>query len=154
MGKSLVYFAVAFFLMVLIFFNPFIRVIGAMDVSLPQRIYLEVRVFDQIQRGDYVEVWVGDLNLPVKRKIKPEYLIKIAVCLPGDRLEYRKGVFYCNGKEVTKIAVSSPFRPFSFSGIIPEGKLFLIGRHPYSYDSRYMGLVDIDRVVAKVIPLI
>lgn len=154
MRKGFIYFTVAFLMIVLIFFNPFIRVISAMDVSLPQRVYLEVRVFEEIKRGDYVEVWVGDLNLPVKRKIKPEYLIKIVACLPGDRLEYREGVFYCNGKEVTKILVSSPFKPFRFSGVIPKGKLFLIGKHPYSYDSRYMGFVDIDRVVAKVIPLI
>lgn len=151
--KEFLLFALTFFLFVAVFFNPYARVVGAMDVSLPHRIFLEVRVFDGVKKGDYVEVYVGDVNLPVKRKIKPEYLIKVVGCMEGDRLEYVKGVYYCNGKEIARINPGAPFRPFEFSGVIPKGKLFVIGKHPYSYDSRYMGFVDEKRVVAKMIPL-
>jgi len=89
----------------------------------------------------------------------PCTVIKYVQCGPGDRLEVKNHTqFFCNGvflgvaKTHSKKGV--PVKVFQYNGIIPPGKFFAMGTHKDSYDSRYVGLEDIDNVQAIAKPII
>lgn len=158
------FFTFAFFftlLVAFVFYFPYFHVIGSLDVSMPQRFYLWIKPSSdprekdrQIRKYRYVEVYVGDLTqYPPIRKKKVLYLIKKVACFPGDYLLAGGGKFYCNGKLMGVAHPRSPSPPFSYDGVIPEGKYFILGEHPYSFDSRYIGLIDRGRVTGVLIPL-
>jgi len=146
------YFAIAFFINWILFLNPFVRIIASKDISLPYKVFLEIRKFREIRKGDYVEIYVGDMKLPI-RKGKVKYLIKQVVCVHEDKLVYRDGNFYCNGKLLGKVHKEAPSKPFKYNGTIPDGFFFVMGKHERSFDSRYIGLIPKERIVAKLIPL-
>lgn len=143
-------FVIPLVIFVAIFFNPFVRPIGALDVSLPYRVFLELRVFEEIERGDYVEIYVGDMDLP---KEGVRFLIKKVVCKEGDFLLVEGDAYFCNGEKVAEAYRGAFTERFIYKGEVPKGKYFVVGEHPKSYDSKYMGFVDRSRIVAKVVPL-
>ncbi|HHJ63328.1 MAG TPA: hypothetical protein ENJ61_00310 [Aquifex aeolicus] len=144
-----------------VFFFPYVHIIGSLDTSMPHRFYLWIRPSEdpeekdaQIRKRRYVEVYVGDLTqYPPIREKGVLYLIKKAVCFPGDFLAARGGEFYCNGKLIAVAYPEAPVPPISYDGRIPEGRYFVLGIHPASFDSRYMGLVSLDRITGVLIPL-
>lgn len=79
-------------------------------------------------------------------------LMKQVLGLPGDVIEYT-GSFSINGHEVANcktLAVGfGEFRtPQPLHLVVPKGKLWLMSSHsPMSFDSRYFGLVDRERVL-------
>lgn len=95
-----------------------------------------------IARGDYVKV---TMHHPIIGP-KPADLTKQVTCDEGDYLSLRGDAFYCNksrlGGFITETWDGKPLTPFQFDGRIPDGKAFLMGSHPRSFDSRYFGLVD------------
>lgn len=85
-----------------------------------------------------------------KYKQGEEFLaIKRAVCLAGERLTVKEGGAQCNGVVLgnAKQPVGNP--KFEFTGIIPPGKLFVMGDNERSWDSRYWGLLDQTQVIAR-----
>ena len=149
------------FVLTMVFYFPYVHITGSLDVSLPQRFFLWIKPSQdpkekdlQIRRYRYVEVYVGDLTMyPPIRKKHVLYLIKEVACFPGDYLLAKEGKFYCNGKLIARAHPKSPSPPISYDGKIPEGMYFLLGKHPYSFDSRYIGLVPLERVTGVLIPL-
>lgn len=82
---------------------------------------------------------------------------KIAA-IPGDRLEIRRDrTVWINGVFLDTVQAKDskgrPVEPFYYVGVIPAGKYFLYSPAARSYDSRYFGLVDQERLVGKVITL-
>ena len=81
--------------------------------------------------------------------------VKYAKCLPGDKLEVKNLKYYCNGKYIdkarTKDSKGREVKPFVFNGIIPENKIFMYAPHPKSYDSRYWGFLDKNKIKGIVI---
>ncbi|MFZ3461480.1 signal peptidase I [Vibrio harveyi] len=108
---------------------------------------------DAIKKGDYVTF---PFQHPFINDNKPSFLTKKVACVAGDRLEVRGGAVYCNDeiKAVTNLnIVQNPkVTMFAFDGVIPEGKVLVLGEHPRSFDSRYYGLVNLDEM-QKSIPL-
>lgn len=80
--------------------------------------------------------------------IKQEFALKIAVGVPGDRLRIHNQVVSINGVEVARgFPLTTLYRrevaTFERDEVIPPGKLFLVGTHPRSDDSRYWGYMDL-----------
>jgi len=99
------------------------------------------------KKGDYVTFELMNDKLKGGRA----YLTKRIGCVAGDKLENRSGAFFCNGNfmaiALEKDGYGNPLSQFSFNGIIPDNKAFMIGDDPRSYDSRYWGLTSKDKVV-------
>lgn len=148
-------------ILTLLFYFPPVRIVGSLDNSLSYRFFIRIKASDdprekdkQIRKYRYVEAYVGDLlQYPPIREKRVLYLVKKVACFPGDKLEVRGDKFYCNGNFIARAHPESPFPPISESGVIPEGHYFLLGTHPRSFDSRYMGVFPIRRITAVLIPL-
>lgn len=86
-----------------------------------------------------------------------ERVIKQAACLPGERITAIDGEYACNDKFLGRALVANslgePLPRFHYNGVVPPGKLFLAGTHERSYDSRYIGFVDLNEITRKVYPL-
>lgn len=104
--------------------------------------------------------------------------IKRVIGLPGDTVEFKQDELYINGSKVNETyldevkgnLVSGEFytvyrnnqeeilTDFSLKDIdginvekIPEGKVFVLGdNRPISKDSRYIGLIDLDKITGDV----
>jgi conjugal transfer pilin signal peptidase TrbI len=93
-------------------------------------------------KGDYV---MFEISHPIIGP-RPTKLTKQLVCDAGDLLQLRGDAFWCNGVRlggfITRTWDDKPLTPFAYDGQIPEGQAFVMGSHPRSLDSRYLGLVD------------
>lgn len=100
--------------------------------------------------GDYVLLtWLGTKPDPNGiTRLKPGLkLVKRVACLAGHRLRITDGAAECDGKYIGHIRHRSmegtPLTPFYFEGTVPEGQVFLLGDHFFSYDSRYFGPIPL-----------
>jgi conjugative transfer signal peptidase TraF len=86
-------------------------------------------------------------------------LLKEVAGLPGDVIEYTN-LFSVNGRQVPNsqilaIDLGDARVPLFSRLVVPAGKVWLMSSHSdLSFDSRYFGLVDIERVVGLAEPLI
>ena len=139
------------------------RLIVALSDSLDHRLFF-MTGFNQekIKNGDYL-VFQGDKE-EVEKHAKPmlnkklDKLIKKVGCAPGEMLTSdTQGQFFCQGifigKALAADSLKRPLPQFQYSGIVPEKNFFMIGTNPRSYDSRYFGFVDADRMLHKALPL-
>lgn len=102
------------------------------------------------QKGDYA-MYTLDVR-PYKYLksdlVKGDSIIvtKRVVCTAGDTLIEKDRHFLCNGEHVAVAKTTStqgkPLTPFAWNGPIPAGKVFLLGEHLDSFDSRYWGFAD------------
>ena len=97
------------------------------------------------QRGDYVTF---TLIHPLANKGKPVPITKKLVCLPGDRLSISDVHYYCNGEYLGQVhrysmALKKALPVFSYEGVIPENKGFVIGSNFQSFDSKNWGFITL-----------
>lgn len=110
-----------------------------------------------IGRGDYVMFM---LSHPIAGP-RPVPVTKHALCMPGDQLAVIEtpsisaphafdGRYFCNGE---LLGISLPFayngmklEHMRWSGIVPPGMVYVGSPHPRGFDSRYFGLLPIDRL--------
>jgi signal peptidase I/conjugal transfer pilin signal peptidase TrbI len=90
---------------------------------------------------------------------RSEDVMKILGCNEGDLLAVdAEKRFYCNGEYLVRAKDYSlkgePLRHFVYRGTVPKGFMFVMGEHKDSYDSRYFGLVDKSRILAKAYPIL
>lgn len=108
------------------------------------------------QRGQYGSFTYPTNTYLAKREVDGRPFTKQVGCIAGDELRFTNGAFYCNGEFLAKPLfadrLDDQLPVFRYEGHIPEGKAFMVGTHPYSGDSRYLGFVDINSV-QRVIPL-
>ena len=127
--------------------SPWVRVGININHSLHGLIYIIVKGAD-IQRGDDVAFW------PPDNPYYHTWFVKIAKGVHGDLVEEKNRHFYINhewigyAKEKTK---AGRVLKMGFTGIIPEGYIFVWTPHPDSYDSRYddIGLIKDDQVIGR-----
>lgn len=110
--------------------------------SIPFRFGFEA--FGAPARGDYARVPVQH---PMIEGGHATTLTKRIACAAGDTLTFDGEAHYCNGVEVDTINVrvlddGTPMPIFAFNGVVPPGKAFMLGTHPRSFDSRYLGFFD------------
>ena len=129
-----------------------VKVFISQDVSLPYHLWVSLPYLKE----PYVEFPVYFDN-PYFKKDR-DYLIKRLACDEGHYLKVDKNKnYYCDGKylgtAVDTDKDGNPVKNFVWDGPIPRGKCFVIGTHKRSYDSRYFGFVDKDKIVRYLYPL-
>ena len=101
--------------------------------------------------------------VPFYTKLRPNcwpcLVVKRIKCNAGDTLEVKNHLdFFCNGvflgRAKTHSKKGEPVKVFQYNGVIPEGKIFVLGGCPDSYDSRYVGFIDKKDIKAVVLPII
>jgi conjugal transfer pilin signal peptidase TrbI len=103
----------------------------------------------KIVHGQYVR-FNTSMDLP-QASCDPCIIVKKVGCRAGDNLRSEGGGFYCNSAQICKALPGK--ETFEFNGMVPEGKVFLIGDSLDSYDSRYFGFVDEGDINAILRPL-
>src|SRR5262249_35130602 len=83
--------------------------------------------------------------------VKQQVVMKQVAGVPGDHLQIRAGKVLINGHQVVEglaLAVLYQATPelLERDEVIPAGKLFVVGQHPHSDDSRYWGYLDVAQV--------
>ena len=100
---------------------------------------------EEIHKGDYVLV-------PTQNHFLPngfDSLTKHVLCVEGDVLAFKRGAFYCNGEFLHRpkrqsLSGASLDAFFWREGVVPHGKVYVGSPHPDGFDSRYLGLFDLD----------
>jgi len=121
------------------------RIVVAISPSLDHRIFVVARRFapDEIRKGDYV---LFTVRSPYIKSGKPSRLLKRVSCVSGETLETRGRQYYCDGAYLGMAKwytlKGDPIDSFVYSGTVPEGALFVTGRHVDSFDSRYLGFIE------------
>ena len=137
------------------------RIIVATSDSLDHRIFFKVPVPDRIEPGDYLlfRLQGAEHKQHIRQGLKPnDVLIKKVGCVPGNILTRDgEGTFYCDqntlGRALAKDSKGNEMPVFSFIGAIPEGRYFMMGTSPRSFDSRYFGFIHADEFLSKALPL-
>ncbi len=140
--------------------------------SLIHRIYLISRISDsrEIKKGSYVLFSTGNTQesdrqargvinrAMVDQKHRGRHtatdtpVMKIARCVPGDNLKVSDRLYYCNGEYLGRAKEYSlkgeKVDNFVYDGVVPSGKIFVMGEHKDSLDSRYFGFIEANDVSA------
>jgi type IV secretory pathway protease TraF len=133
--------------------------------SVGTRIWWRVPCSTQLTRWQLVEISINNKNIPKGKK-----LAKRIGCFPGERIQ-RKGLdFYCNNSyenimnylgsaRMTNLK-SQPLHPWLLENypeeqeiLIPENEYYMFGNSPFSYDSRYIGLISNDKITSCLLEL-
>ena len=123
--------------------------------SLSHRLFILNRNVDlnKIKDGDIVRFPFSDSFTGGK-----VYLLKRVGCVPGELLTAdRDKNYFCGqrwlGHAKSMSSKGVPVASFKYTGEVPPGKFFAIADHKDSYDSRYIGFIDISSIEAKAYPV-
>ncbi len=143
-----------------------------MTPSLIHRIYLISRITDarEIRKDRYVlftmrnsymrngqPVDVMSAVVAERKHVNgkpsvPAPVMKIARCGPGNYLRVANRRYYCNdtylGTAKEHSLRGEKVDNFVYDDVIPQGKLFVMGEHRDSFDSRYFGFIEVTDVTA------
>ena len=107
----------------------------------------------QIKRGDYVSF---DVEHPSKPGIYIREFKKVR-CSAGDTLTVSGREYFCNkaylGRSKSSDSAGRPVTPYSKSGMLAPGQIFVMGDHRDSYDSRYYGPIQVTNIKEKLWPI-
>jgi len=97
----------------------------------------------EIKKGDHI-AFRFPLDTPYFKK--GDKFIKTVGCMPGDSLIVDNAKnYFCNDAWITTAKDTdvngNPVVHFVYSGVVPEGEVFVFGTHPRSYDSKYWGFL-------------
>lgn len=131
--------------------------------SVKYRMFFLDRDLSRVKNGDYVlfSLDVGRLGgLPLPEGVREGErvrAVKRVACAEGEQLRVVGREFFCDdepigrAKERSRKGVS--LTPFVHDGPVPEGRVFLAGDHPDSFDSRYFGFVEKNALRAWARPI-
>ena len=125
------------------------------SASIDHRIFYKGDGFITAKDGDYVTF---TMKSPLIEHGKPVNVTKKVACRGGDVLSVTDNKEYLCNKAFLKRAIDQtpsgvPLSNFKFTGVIPEGKYFVMGTDRNSFDSRYYGLVDKSDILRKDYPI-
>jgi type IV secretory pathway protease TraF len=142
-------------LLSVMFFSP-VHWAVAMHHSIKYNLVWWVDDAQAWRDAEYVMVrWLGDD--PQNQGITDGMtLVKRIGCRPGGTLSTRNAMVYCDDTFLGialrgVVSRDSEIKQFVFNGIVPDGKLFLVGDSADSYDSRYFGFVNTSQVYGRVV---
>lgn len=94
-----------------------------------------------LQTGDWVTFILAHPMLPHSARV-----VKEVRCGPGQYLKVTDQAAYCDGEllgpKKKRALDGRPMPKWTYDGVIPPGKYFVMNRHRDSFDSRYYGLRD------------
>lgn len=122
---------------------------------LPWRVWFVDTADHQVTRGDYVEFRTDDR---VAQFFTPgSRFLKEVVGVPGDHVMVKEGVVLVNGRPLAELnlakKIGKPLSSFSRDFIVPKGRYWVMGTHPYSYDSRYWGTISQAQILGQGYPI-
>jgi conjugal transfer pilin signal peptidase TrbI len=139
------------------------RVNVVVSDSLSHRVFLIFSAPAKIKIGDYLVFKYDNGHRYLDRFILKSLsdhnmLTKQVGCTPGDTLtvdDERR--FSCNGNPLGQ-ALRTDSRGdvlplFVFNGVVPQGRYFMIGSNPRSFDSKYFGFVKKNEIFYKAYPI-
>ncbi|WP_306549135.1 S26 family signal peptidase [Desulfobulbus sp.] len=135
------------------------RVTVATSGSLDHRLFFLLPTPAKVELGDYLVFRHRDLSqVQLGLRADHDQMIKKVGCLPGEEMTLdAANHFFCNGRLLGQaLEADSKGRPlplFSFNGPVPADKLFMVGTHPRSYDSKYYGFIDVHEISHQALPL-
>lgn len=104
---------------------------------------LLVKVTGAPQKGEYVNVRLYHEAIAADQAVQ---LTKRVGCVAGEQLRTDGGKHYCGtqflGQALEKDSKGKKLPRFVWNGPVPPGKVYLVGDHPRSFDSRYFGFVN------------
>ena len=128
---------------------PFVFLHGRLSITLTPSVGYRLFFISwgteagSLGQGDYVLFPVKGFSAPFIKKI---------TCADGSVLAMQDDGYFCNGEYLGR-AIKKKAQPFVWNGAIPKDKLFVMGSHADSYDSRYFGFIDRKEVTARVVPI-
>jgi len=135
------------------------RMTVATSGSLDHRVFFLLPPPAKIELGDYLVFRHQGLS-QMQQGLRGDHdqMIKKVGCLPGGQLTLNAAnQFFCNGRLLGQaLEADSKGRPlpqFLFNGPVPADKLFMVGTHPRSYDSKYYGFIDVHEISHQALPL-
>lgn len=139
------------------------RVSVTLTPSVKHRIWWLSSDTTQVRHGRYVLFRLPYARLegmPVPEPVvigEDIRVIKRVGCDEGESLWRSGRDFFCGdeflGHAKERSQKGEPLVPFPFVGEIPPGRVFLVGDHPDSFDSRYFGLVEKANYLAWARPI-
>lgn len=119
--------------------------------SLGYRVFFLTRARPPFVQGDYL-LFRKHLDHATS-----DLLMKMVGCGPGEQLTVTGSEYFCDkrflGRALELDSKRKQLQQFIFNGVIPADRLFMIGRHERSYDSRYFGFIHAESVLNKAYPL-
>jgi type IV secretory pathway protease TraF len=135
------------------------RMTVATSGSLEHRVFFLLPAPAKVELGDYLVFRHQGLSqMQPGLRADHDQMIKKVGCLPGEQLTMdAANHFFCNGRSLGQaLETDSKGRSlpiFSFNGPVPADKLFMVGTHPRSYDSKYYGFIDVHEISHQALPL-
>lgn len=134
-----------------------------MTDSVKHRIFWIDSRLDRLAVGSYVVFGLDvslfrDMTLP-DQVVRGEKVVAIKRigCEPGQVLQVRDRVAHCEDSLISVAKTHSlegePLEAFEYSGVIPDGFVYLVGDSQDSYDSRYFGLISRGEIMAWARPI-
>jgi len=127
--------------------------------SLPFDFYL-IKLGEMPRKNDYVAFIMDKPNPYYKPGIQ---FGKRVSGISGDVLTVKGRDYYINGMFVASaMTTDTKKRPVGQflptldehgNTVIPEGRFFVLTDHPMSYDSRYWGYLEKEKILGKMIPI-
>lgn len=105
-------------------------------------------------QDDVTDVVANYLSIFSKDAERHDAWVKRVIGLPGDKLEFKDGHVWRNGKELEEPYTKEPTMKYNQTApvIVPEGHIFVMGdNRNHSSDSRFIGPVPIKNVIGKVV---
>lgn len=117
--------------------------------SMPQSVYIFNKRYSHVYNGDIVSF---KLNIPNPYIPTDAKVIKKVFCKEGQYLTIEKTRISCdliteNIKQKDLDSKGRPLAPFNWQGVVPQGKFFAVAEHKDSFDSRYYGFIDLNKII-------
>lgn len=111
--------------------------------------------------GDYMIIWQlgynpqrGDIVVTDEDNLLKERLVKRVIATGGDKIEIKDGILTINGEVQTEDYIKDQNwgSDTYFDDVVPEGSVFVMGDNRNdSTDSRYLGYINNDSIMGKVV---
>jgi conjugal transfer pilin signal peptidase TrbI len=130
--------------------NPIRAIRYNSSESLPYSIFVGIKTQNECLDYGMIITFNHETNqIPLAKQITG---------LPGDSINIANGHIYVRGEDLGEVKTVSPsgyrLTPLT-ERIVPEGYLFVSGKHELSFDSRYaeFGLIPMDAVQEELWPV-
>lgn len=125
--------------------------------SIPHRLVLIDKADQTIERDGYVAFKAARMISPFRDGMT---VVKVASGMPGDTIKLSEKGLVINGvfrgiplpSMTSKEGETIYLQPFD--GVVPEGHIFATGTDPRSYDSRYWGFVEPERIIGDAVGIL
>lgn len=107
----------------------------------------KVYTADELSDGDFIFfVYQGEKEYPRYDVVRGQKMVKEVGALPEQKVRIDGKHVFIDGQMVASIMKTDLEGRkvgfyFSYDGVVPKGKVFVLSPHPYSFDSRYWGFV-------------